>query len=187
MLMLRLGWRVRLIDDSGSNSLPLTVTGRKFLGLSDGSYRWFDLKQFTFPARANLEAHEVIDALLASQEYRDDYLSPDSHERDCGAKHGPYNVERLQPSDFLPITESDFAAVIREFTLLHDQMLELGELSQIDQLSACLVDDDSQMFQLRKLSKDDWHEYGDVLWEFRELLSINIECQSLQLLVMAID
>jgi len=165
----------------------LTFTGREFISLDDSSYRWFDLKRFSFPPISDCEASSVIESLISDWHYRDHYTSADSHERDSETLHGPFWVAKIHATDFTRIPASDFVGVIREFCDLYDLPPSPARQGEIDSIVTPFSVPGITYFRLGKPLDSDIHEFGWVLSEFREFVAVDCSRGSLGLLVMAID
>src|SRR6266571_5830744 len=91
----------------------LDYSGHVAIHFEDHSYRWIDLKRFSCHPDGRYD--EVLAELIGSPQYRDHYLSADSHERDAGSVHGPYRLDAIYPACFQPISPSEAVTVVGEF------------------------------------------------------------------------
>ena len=167
--------------------LSLAFDRRDFVLLDDNTYRWIDVKHFTFQPASGVDAGDVIDSLINNWRYRDHYASATSHEEDAQTIHGPFLVATISRDNFTPIDAHTFCGVIHEFLSLHDNFPATEKQAEIDGALRPLQSHDTKFYQMNKSLDDDIHEWGFVLWEFRELLAIELSKGQLALCVMAID
>lgn len=80
-----------------NTQVDLEFLDRTFINFDDHSYRWIDLKRFSFADRTAPDT-TLLGSLIAHWRYRDVYCSADSHERDSQIIHGPYLVTTISPS-----------------------------------------------------------------------------------------
>jgi hypothetical protein len=161
----------------------LEYISHTLIGFDDRSYRWVSVKRFTCDPAASDEA--LLSALVRHWRYRDNFLSPDSHEQDTQTVHGPYRLAQIVPSSFECVDPDVAAGVVEEFSGLDDcpplpevcENIEAAVMSSL-QGSAC--------YRLRDLPHA-IHEYGFVLMEFRELAVVKWGRTELLSVVMAID
>jgi hypothetical protein len=153
------------------------------IGFDDSSYRWISVKKFTWSGAADDTA--ILAALIGHPRFRDTFLSADSHELDAGDIHGPYHLDAITPADFRPTGSPGVAALVEEFCGLYDapprsEVRERIEAEVLSPLSG------ASCFRLRELP-DAVHDFGWVLWEFRELAAICRSPRIVLSVVMAID
>lgn len=164
-------------------AVALEYTGHKLILFDDDSYRWFSVKRFEWDGAGDDSA--VLAALIGHWRYRDHYASRDSHEEDAGNIHGPYWLAAISPAEYVGVGPAEAAAVVEEFCGLYDtpprpevrEQIEAVVLSQFGG-AAC--------YRLLDLP-DAIHEWGLVLWEFRELVAISRLAGAVLSVVMAID
>lgn len=164
-------------------SVALEYTGHTFINFDDRSYRWFSVKRFAREGSGDDTA--VLAALISHWRYRDHYASQNSHEQDAGDIHGPYRLAAITPAAFVPVNPAGAAALVEEFCGL-DNCPPRPEVRQ--QIAAAILSwlDRSSWYRLRDLP-DALHEWGCVLWEFRELVAISRDTGEVLSVVMAID
>jgi hypothetical protein len=111
-------------------------------------------------------------------------LSPDSHEQDAGDIHGPYRSDAITPAAFTPIDPASGAVLVEEFCGLDDppppEVRERIEAEVLSQMAGALC------FRLRELP-DAVHDFGTVLWEFREFAAVSRSARLVLWVVMAFD
>jgi hypothetical protein len=163
----------------------LDYVGSDFYNFEDPTYRWIDVKRFSIDGL--VEDREVVAALLEHVRYRDHYTSGDSQDIDSGTLHGPYRLDAIAPDAYEPITENQAAAAIAEFAHLYGEEPPEGVSTRIEAGLDPLVRSAEGRYRLRQLPDDARHELSWILWEFRELLLINVAKQCAALVVMAID
>jgi len=160
---------------------------RDSLLLDDGTYRFLDIKHFLFPPANNGDGLDIVDTIIHDWHYRDHYCAPDSHETDSETLHGPFWVEKICKDDFTPISATMFTDVVREFLDLYDESPAIEKQREIDAVLSPLLTQDTIHFQLTKSLDEDIHDWGEVLWEFREMIAIDFKHGIAALCVMAID
>jgi hypothetical protein len=161
----------------------LEYTGHTLIPFDDRSYRWFSVKRFAWDRTGDDTV--VLAALIGHWRYRDHYITPDSHEQDAGDIHGPYRLSAITPAEFIPFSPHGAAALVEEFCGLFGRS---PRPEVREQIAASVISwlDRSSWYRLRDLP-DAIHEWGSVLWEFRELVAISHETGEVLLVVMAID
>ena len=167
--------------------ISLAFDRRDFVLLDDNTYRWIDVKHFTFHPASDVDAGDVIESLINNWRYRDHYASATSHEEDAHTIHGPFLVATISQSNFTPIDVATFGGVVHEFLSLYDNLPGTEKQVEIDRVLFPLQSDGTKFYQMTKSLDDDIHEWGFVLWEFRELLVLELSKGQLALCVMAID
>lgn len=167
--------------------VTLRFDHRDFVLLGDGTYRWLDIKCFTFPRADDCDGVAIVDAIIHDRHYRDHYALPDSHETDSETLHGPFLVAKICADDFTPISATGFSDVVRQFLDLDGASPVKGKQLEIDAVLSQLLTNNAVHFQLTKALDADIYEWGSVLWEFRELISIDCKLGTAALCVMAID
>ena len=95
--------------------LSFAFDRRDFVLLNDNTYRWIDVKHFTFQPTSGTDSGDVIDALIDNWRYRDHYAGATSHEEDAQTIHGPFLVATISREDFTPINAGTFHGVVHEF------------------------------------------------------------------------
>lgn len=163
--------------------VDLEYTGHTFILFDDLSFRWFSVKRFVWDGADNDTA--VLAALIGYWRYRDHYAARDSHEEDAGDIHGPYWVAAISPAEYTDVGPAGAAAVVDEFCRLFNSPPRPEVREQIATAVLSWLDR-STWYRLRDLP-DAIHEWGGVLWEFRELVAISREARMVVSVVMAID
>jgi hypothetical protein len=161
----------------------LAYASHAIIHFEDRSYRWIDLKRFSW--QMNGRNDDVLAELIQRPEYRDHYLSPDSHEQDAGPIHGPYRLDAIYPACFQPISPSEAVATVGEFCDLHPRPPNSGVRDRIDSLVLSPMRS-AECYRLRELP-DAKHQIGDILSHFRELVGISRDTGEVLLVVMASD
>jgi len=161
----------------------LDYADHTLIPFDDRSYRWVSVKQFACDPVASDES--LLAALVAHWRYRDNYLSPDSHEHDTATAHGPYRVAEITPASFERIEPGQAAGVVEEFCGLDDSRSCRETRGQLQALALSPLSE-AVCYRLRDLPHA-IHEYGFALLEFRELVVIRREAAHIHLIVMAID
>ena len=159
--------------------VALEYTGQTLIRFDDHSYRWIEIRRFACHRHASDE--EILAGLIGHARYRDDFLSPDP--REVETVHGPYRAAEISPSSFERSDQNQAAAVVEEFCGLDKSPPRPDVRERIDR-DVLLALQNYRCYRLKALPHA-IHEYGSVLWEFRELVAINNG--SVLLVVMAID
>jgi hypothetical protein len=91
----------------------LDYAGHVLIPFQDHSYRWIDLKRFSWSGEGPGDA--VLGGLIATPEYGDSYLSPDKRGADV---HGPYDLDAIIPACFQTISPTEAVSTVEEFCSL---------------------------------------------------------------------
>ncbi|MGX1776474.1 hypothetical protein ACWIGW_30490 [Nocardia brasiliensis] len=169
----------------------VSFVGRSFINFRDfdfpeGSshcFQWIDSKAFGLSS-AEVDDRVVLAGLIASTEYRDDYVGggvdPD------GTRHGPYWLDRISSEAYAAIDES---TVIE---LLERWMHGCGTIP--DQLRAEIrreivgpVHTATSRYVLEELGEAAVNDYGDLHREFHEIVLIDRPGRRVLLVVMSDD
>lgn len=161
----------------------LEYTGHTLILFDDGSFRWFSVKRFAWDGAGDEVV--VLGALIGHWRYRDHYAARDSHEEDAGNIHGPYWLAAITPVEFTPIGSEGAIGVVEEFCGLFDCPPRPEVRAQVEAVVLSWLGR-SSWYRLRYLP-DAIHEWGSVLWEFRELVAISHKSREVLSVVMAID
>jgi hypothetical protein len=161
----------------------LEYAGHTLIAFADRSYRWVSVKRFICDPAASDEA--LLSALIGHWRYRDNFLSPDSHEQDTQTDHGPYRVAEITPASFERVEPGVAAGVVEEFCGL-DDCPPRPDVRELIEATVKASLEGSACYRLRDLPHAR-HEYGSVLWEFRELAVVKRGSAELLSVVMAID
>lgn len=163
--------------------VALEYTGHTMIHFEDHSYRWFNLIQFAWNGEGS--DTDVLAALIAHRQYRDTFMSPDSHERDAVDIHGPYHLAAITPDVFESIDAAGAIAVVEEFYDVADTPRSQETQQEVaDDVISRFID--ASCYRLRPLPEA-VHDFGFVLWEFREVVAISRERGEVLMVVMAID
>ncbi len=161
----------------------LEYASHAIIHFEDHSYRWIDLKRFGW--QGNGRCDDVLATLIGRPEYRDHYLSPDTHEQDAGPIHGPYRLDAIYPACFQPISPSEAVAIVGEFCHMDPGPSDSEVRERIDAL-ILLPMRSAECYRLRELPNAR-HETGEILRDFRELIGISRYAGEVLLVVMASD
>jgi hypothetical protein len=163
----------------------LGYAGRDFYDFDDHSYRWIVVKRFEIVGEATTD-RAILAALLAHPRYRDHYTSADSHEIDCGPLHGPYRLEAITVDSFEPVSEDTALEVVKEFAELLGGASEPLLQKLVDGVYP-LIREARTRYRLRRMPDEALHEFGEILWEFREVVAIGSENTTAALIVTGVD
>jgi len=161
----------------------LEYAGHAVIHFADHSYRWIHLKRFSRQGDGPYD--DALAELIGSPQYRDHYLSPDSHEHDAGSVHGPYRLDAIYPACFQPISSSEAGEAVRAFCRLDPGPPAAEVLDRVETLVLSPIRD-AACYRLRDIP-DARHETGWILRDFRELVGIHHDAGQVVLVVMASD
>jgi hypothetical protein len=147
---------------------------------SDHSYRWIDLKRFSWSGEGPGDA--VLGGLIATPEYGDSYLSPDKRGADV---HGPYDLGAIIPACFQTVSPTEAVSTVEEFCSLTPGPPASEVRERIESLVLSPIRS-AECYRLRELFHAR-HELASILWEFREIVGIRRDAKEVLLVVMAID
>jgi hypothetical protein len=94
-----------LKSQSGLPSAGLDFLDRTTVHLGSGTYRWLDLKRFTFAVA--LSNDDAVKALLRHERYQDHYATNEANWTPTGDLHGPYRLGAIGVEAFEAVSPSD--------------------------------------------------------------------------------
>lgn len=172
------GRRVR--SDGGSG---LSYEGYEHVRL-DG-YRFIILKWFGLPDVVTTPAH-ALELLLRDSHYRDDYCTADSQDWDSRTRHGPFKMEAITISCFESVSAEAASRAFRDLADLHGgPSPEVA--ARLEEHVLRVVADAPTHWLLRDPGPSARHELGDVLTDFVEIVTVDVDAQVLVLVVGAED
>jgi hypothetical protein len=128
--------------------------------------------------------------------YHNSYLTPDSWLEDSIDAHGPYSLNRIQPETFTSIEFSDFESTMLQ--ILHSPNYDSpGDevISKVRKLAASFpsstrfyklnLEHDRSKFEAEDFVMD--FEWSFFLYEFVELVAVNVERKQLSIMVFGLD
>lgn len=135
---------------------------------------------------AELSDTALIEQYVASPAFHTSFLPSEKIETGI---HGPFVANLIKAEDFFPIQESDLDLYLRT--------VELSEVPGEDEIQRAKLlphlrnafSGGRRCFVLRRdeRNKELFHEWGFVIWIFREFLFINLERDSLDRFVIGYD
>ena len=158
----------------------LDYAGHVLIPFQDHSYRWIDLKRFSWSGESPGDA--VLGGLIATPEYGDSYLSPDKRGADV---HGPYDLDAIIPACFQTISPTGAVSTVEEFCSLSPGPPASEVSERIESLVLSPIRS-AECYRLRELPYAR-HELSYILDEFREVVALRADTRELLLVVMAID
>lgn len=172
-------------EDDPVNEATIFLLERSFINFEDRTYRWIDTKHFSFGPGGSPDS-AVLSALIAHPQYRDTYLSPDSHSIDSQTIHGPYLVERISAASFHRLDLQQAQATLDEFSSPGGYLPPPAIRERIAREISQPFESASSIYRLGEVP-DASHELTGILLEFRELITISAAMSRLSLHVAAID
>ena len=160
----------------------LDYAGHVLIPFSDHSYRWIDLKRFSWSGEGSGDA--VLGGLIATPEYGDPYLSVDDKQ---GGKdiHGPYVLDAIIPACFQTVSPTEAVSTVEQFCSLSPGPPAREVRERIESLVLSPIRS-AECYRLRELAHAR-HELSGILDEFREVVALRADTRELLLIVMAID
>jgi hypothetical protein len=128
-------------------------------------FGWFDLVTYEFagPIAGNTAYHELFRALLQHPDYQQGFTGQADSD-DWKGVHGPFQVEKLQPENFVRLTRKEFLDLVRED--LEDDRFDSPPVNEqqvaLYSLLADVTTDETVYFHL-DIKRDD-REYAHDLW-----------------------
>jgi hypothetical protein len=158
----------------------LDYAGHVLIPFQDHSYRWIDLKRFSWSGEGPGDA--VLGGLIATPEYGDSYLSLDKRGADV---HGPYDLGAIIPACFQTISPTEAVSTVEEFCSLSPGPPASEVRERIESLVLSAIRS-AECYRLRELAHAR-HELSYILDEFREVVALRADTRELLPVVMAID
>jgi hypothetical protein len=130
---------------------------------------------------------DVLNALLSHPRYADDFLTQDSERNSIPDTHGPYQLGRLAPHNFVPTSVGEAVGKLRRF--VNAAKPDVGSeaagrvLAEIDELERR----NGQAFELSGESPPPRHELGWIIKQFLEFVLIRTESRGVLLVVAVVD
>jgi hypothetical protein len=159
----------------------LDHAGHALIPFSDNSYRWIDVKRFSWSGSGTHDA--ALGGLVGTPQYGDPYLSPEH----AGGEqvHGPYDLDAISPACFQLVSPSEAVSTIEEFCSLSPGPPASDVRQQVESLVLSPMRS-AECYRLRELPHAR-HELGALLQEFREIVGLRRDAKEVLLVVMAID
>ncbi|AFU05060.1 hypothetical protein O3I_035565 [Nocardia brasiliensis ATCC 700358] len=146
-------------------------------------FQWIDSKEFALAA-AEADDREVLSDLIASVEYRDDYVGGGIDP--SGIRHGPYWLDRISSEAYAAIDESAVIELLERW--LHgcgsipDQLREEIQREVVGPVRTA-----TSRYVLEDLGVSAINDYGDLHREFHEIVLIDRRGRRVLLVVMTDD
>lgn len=162
--------------------MSLAITGTACLVFRDNSFRWIDLKHFTFGAGSPDEL--LLAQLFAHPHFADGYVGGG---HGASGIHGPYQLAAITPASYRLIGPDEAIAWLDEFCSLFESPPYGPLAGDIDAIVRRRLGQSTSVLRLGVLEPAAQHDCGWILGEFRELIAIRRDAAELTLLVMGID
>jgi hypothetical protein len=164
----------------------MTQPQRQLLSLWD-DYGWLDYKEIKLSPCNRPE--QLIDTYLSSNIFGTSFVGPELD--DAPTLHGPFWRTSITADDFQVVDSDTFYAQIR--SLRHPEALDMPATEEqwaaVENLISELKSQYRWLFILR-LTEDDadkLHDWGFVLWVFREFVLANPNSENVARLVFGYD
>jgi hypothetical protein len=163
----------------------MTQPQRQLLSLWD--YGWLDYNEIKL-SPCN-QPHELIDAYLNSNSFGTSFVGPELE--DAPALHGPFRRTSITADDFQVIDSDTFYAQIQRVRQPEgfDEPANEEQWSAVENLINQLQPKHQWLIMLR-LTEDDagkFHDFGFVLWVFREFILANPNSENVARIVFGFD
>ena len=156
------------------------------------NYDWFDII-CCHVCGVSGDSHipaDIFAALLNHRVYRQGYIGSLRETRD---KHGPFLIERLQPSDFVEISFDEWIEYIHAYfaeqAKEYEEPLDKYRVETIDDYLNGLPKDEMRYFKLA-VNHDD-EAYRHDLWGFHmtfdEYILLNLQQETMWIMVLGLD
>lgn len=195
--------RGRVLDDAYvegavkgalSDHLPvLDKTDFQQINLPDQSYRWAVIRAFKWTGSPDDPRH-LIDALRAHPTFKDHYCAPEEDGVGDEPLHGPYRLDAVNADDFKGVTEAEAQSRLDEWLVESgggedEESQDSEERAAVEEALRPVRDllRRGEVLFLPYLGKDAEHEWGWVLWHFREWLVIDREGRQLYEIACGLD
>ncbi|MEV6973732.1 hypothetical protein [Kitasatospora sp. NPDC093806] len=152
-------------------------------GTSHG-YRWVDLKSFRFPQEG--QTPDLLTAVVAHEQFRDDYAGGGGGVDPDGSRHGPYRLSAVSSDKYQPVSRAEATSVLEAWAHQYGGLPDLLGAALKETLFAA-VESAGRLYCLPDLGNDAFHDWGGVHGDFHEFIAIDDERQVLTLLVAADD
>jgi hypothetical protein len=163
----------------------LVFVANDLVKMDAGLYTWVDTKRFTIEGDGS--DRDVLAALIAHRQYRDNYAEGDPVEQNQDVLHGPYWLHAIQPATF---ELTDPAAARETIQTWADDPEPPSQATQafLDEKVFPLLSA-SALYRLPDLRPSAQHEWGWVVGAlgFHEFVAIDRDARSLALIVAADD
>jgi hypothetical protein len=174
---------VRSTDEGGATD-DLQFLDQTSIKLGSSTYRWLNLKRFSLGT--DMADADAISALVRHVRYRDTYCAPADLWEPAEDIHGPYWLHRITVEAFKPTTRDSAKAVIAEWADEYGQPGEVNLTALADAADA-VFDVASAVFELADLRAWAQHEWGFVLGDFHEFVTLDRARHTLTLMVASED
>jgi hypothetical protein len=161
--------------------MVLDFTSTVILYFRDNSFRWVDVKHFTFEAEGS--ARDVLAALVAHRQFREGYIGGPVGEQDV---HGPYHLDRISAESYEQVDQPSALAWVRDFCGLYEAHPSAALAADLQCIVERRIAQASGIYRLPVL-EEARHEAAAILLEFRELVLIDQAARELALVVMGVD
>jgi len=141
--------------------------------------------------RSNLgicEFAELFSILLEQPDYQRGFIAPEDYRQGV---HGPFQVGKLRPDNFVPVTHEQFYQLIRS-DLAQEQFTQAPSAEQQARLYSLLdsIITDETVFYLLDIERDDEKYVHDLWWIlsiFREYILVDRSKDLLHVCIVGFD
>lgn len=151
--------------------------------LDQGTFQWVSLKTFKTPAEAT--DLELLSALVAHQQYGDDYAGSPLRGLPI---HGPYRMDAMEAKKFTPVSARDAARTISEWAAqFGDPTDEIRRA--LDSAVLSRTEKADKIYALEPMPTEARHEWGFVVGGagFHEFVLVDHQGATLTLAVASDD
>lgn len=161
--------------------MTLQIVADVMLRFRDTSFRWIDVKHFTFEGERSYS--DLLSALIEHPWFRDGYIGGSVGEH---PQHGPYRLEAIRPDSYERVDPRQALAVLDDFLSLYDCPPPASLAADVDRVVRSRIQSADRLFRLPAL-EDAQHDLGGILQEFRELVVVDSTACEVALVVMGVD
>lgn len=168
-------------------SPSITYVRRVFVNFQDGAYDWIDVKEFAV-SPSHVAPNDALALLLGHVRYRDSYVTGDSQDINSVDLHGPYRLAHLSPRIYEPVKAADLDGALRVFMTRYCTEDEvIPRMARYENEVVPLLEGSTDWFRLPQLPESAQHEFGWVLDDFIEFVTLDRQSGRLLLIVAAAD
>ena len=161
----------------------LELVDRRTLHLGDGSYHWVKVKTFRLTDPA--DDASVLQTLIEDPRYGDHYATDEAHTTFGLDIHGPYRRDCVTTDKFLPITRRSAKELVGGYVDRYEIPAETRPI--LERFVVQPIGESTSLYELPDLGKEAHHDWGWVLDDFRELVILQRDSETLRLVVLAGD
>jgi hypothetical protein len=147
-------------------------------------YGWLTQDRVELPAAPSDIA--LIDEYVASPAFHTSFLPNDKDETGI---HGPFQAGRIATADFLPLAESGLEPYLESVELSESPGEDETQRAKVLPHLRSAFQDGSRCYVLKsdERSKNLFHDWGSVIWVFREFLFVGPARDRLERFIIGYD